>query len=74
MKRQPRARTGSGGYAPSTNGNDPRLNREVPTVAEDVVRSRAIQRLQKLPTSASAAEILATINNVIATLQNTERA
>jgi len=72
-KRQPRARTGMGGIAPSTRGRDPR-SRVVPTVAEDTVRSQALQRLTQLPSTATSAQILATLNEVISTLQNRERA
>lgn len=73
VRRQPRARTGAGGTAPSMKGKDPRASRIQPTVGEDTVRARAIQRLQSLPSSATSAQILATLNDVIAALQNKEK-
>jgi len=72
MTRQPRARTGAGGHAPSMKGKDPRDSRSQPTVAEDAVRSRALQTLSELSASASTAEILTTLNTVIRTLRGEE--
>ena len=74
MKRQPRARTGSGGLAPSMKGADPRANRSQPTVGEDVVRTRALQRLSEIPSTATMDQIRDALNEIVRTLRNEERA
>lgn len=72
MKRRPRAKTGSGGHAPSMKGKDPRDARSQPTVAEDAVRSRALQTLAELSSTASTDEVRAALNLVIRTLRGEE--
>lgn len=72
MTRRPRAKTGSGGYAPSMKGKDPRQNRSQPTVAGDVVRSRALQRLSELDPAADVAALRAALNDVIRVLRGEE--
>ena len=72
QRRQPRARTGTGGTAPSTNGRDPR-SRVVPTVAEDLVRARALQRLGEIPSTATPTQIRDALNAIIRALKNEER-
>ncbi len=72
MKRQPRARTGTGGPAPSTKGRDPR-SRVTPTVAEDTVRSRALQGLEEIPSTATTAQVRDALNAVVRALKNEER-
>ena len=72
MTRQPRAKTGKGGYAPSMKGKDPRQYREQPTVAEDTLRARALQRLSELPDGASSEEQVRTLNDIIRILLGQE--
>ena len=72
MKRQPRARVGGGGHAPSMKGKDPRDNRSQPVVAEDVVKSRALQRLDELAAGASTDDVRGAINEVIRVLRGEE--
>lgn len=69
MKRQPRARTGGGGNAPSMGGKDPRANRSQPVVAEDTVKTRALQRLGEVPEGASAEDVRAALNDVVRVLR-----
>lgn len=71
-RRQPRAKTGKGGYAPSMKGKDPRGQRSQPVVAEDEVRTRALQTLSEINLDASQDEVLATLNEVIRTLRGEE--
>ena len=73
MKRGPRARTGSGGNAPSMKGRDPRANRSQPTVGEDAVRSRALQSLEEIPSTATTAQVRDALNAVVRALKNEER-
>lgn len=73
MKRLPRAKLGGGGYAPSMKGKDPRGERMQPTVAEDAVLTRALQRLSELPPNATQADVLASVNGLIRTLQGKEK-
>jgi hypothetical protein len=72
VRRQPRARTGTGSVAPSTNGRDPRA-RVVPTVAEDLVRARALQRLGEIPSTATTAQIRDALNAIVRALKNEEK-
>jgi len=72
MTRQPRAKSGKGGYAPSMKGRDPRLYREPPAVADDTVRARALQRLTELPEAATSEEQLRTLNDIIRILNGKE--
>lgn len=71
MKRQPRAKLGGGGYAPSMKGKDPRGQRMQPTVAEDLVLSRALQVLSELPGGSSQEDVLSALNGLIRTLKGT---
>jgi hypothetical protein len=68
IRRQPRARTGTGSVAPSTKGRDPRA-RVVPTVSEDTVRNQALQRLAEIPSTATAAEQRVAINEIVRALK-----
>lgn len=70
MTRQPRAKSGKGGYAPSMKGKDPRLFRESPSVAQDHVRARALQRLSELPEAATQEEQIRVINDIIRILDS----
>jgi hypothetical protein len=73
VKRQPRARTGSGGNAPSMKGKDPRANRAQPVVAEDTVRARALQRLEEIPSTATTAQVRDALNAIVRALKNEEK-
>lgn len=68
VRRQPRARTGSGGGAPSMKGKDPRARGGQPTVGEDTVRNQLLQRLEEVPSTATAEELRATLNAVVRAL------
>lgn len=48
---------------------DPRSRGGQPTVGEDLVRSRALQRLSELPTNATQAQLLAAVNDIVRTLR-----
>jgi hypothetical protein len=74
MKRQPRARTGTGGNAPSMKGKDPRARGGQPTVGEDLVRARALQRLGEIPSTATTAQIRDALNAIVRALKNEEKA
>jgi len=43
-------------------------------VAEDTVRSQALQRLERLPSTATQAQVLEALNKVVRALTNKERA
>lgn len=72
MKRQPRAKSGSGGNAPSMKGKDPRASRSRPTVGEDVALSRLFQRLEELPETADTAELRTALNLIVRALRGEE--
>jgi len=73
VKRQPRARTGTGSPAPSLGTRDPRSRGGQPTVAEDTVRSQALQRLEEIPSTATTAQVRDALNAVVRALKNEER-
>ena len=72
MKRQPRAKLGAGGYAPSMKGKDPRGERMQPVVAEDAIKTRALQQLGQLSPDADATEVRTMLNEVVRILRGEE--
>jgi hypothetical protein len=72
MKRQPRAKTGKGRSSRSLGDRDPRLRGGQPTVSEDTVRARALQRLNTLGSTSTPEDTRDALNEVIDALKGKE--
>ena len=69
MKRQPRAKIGQGGLAPSLGDKDPRNRRsQQPQVAESQRVRKALLRLGEVTESTSDADVRAALQAVISVL------